>query len=33
VLEKAGYELEGISRKEAKKKNKCLNAYLLAKVK
>ncbi|MDD3607382.1 MAG: GNAT family N-acetyltransferase [Candidatus Moranbacteria bacterium] len=32
VLEKAGYELEGISRKEAKKKNKCLDAYLLAKV-
>jgi len=33
VLEKAGYKFEGILRKEVKKDNKFLDAYLLAKVK
>lgn len=33
VLEKAGYKLEGIVRKEAKKGGKYLDVYLLAKVK
>ena len=33
VLEKAGYVLEGISRKEAKKGSRYIDVYLLAKVK
>jgi len=33
VLKKAGYKFEGILRKEVKKDNKFLDAYLLAKVK
>lgn len=33
VLEKAGYETEGILKKEAKKGGKYIDAYLLAKVK
>ncbi|OGI31196.1 MAG: hypothetical protein A2271_00390 [Candidatus Moranbacteria bacterium RIFOXYA12_FULL_35_19] len=32
VLEKAGYKLEGILKKEAKKGNKYIDAYLLAKI-
>jgi [ribosomal protein S5]-alanine N-acetyltransferase len=32
VLEKAGYKLEGIVRKEAKKGDKYIDAYMLAKV-
>lgn len=32
VLEKAGYKLEGILEKEAKKKNKYIDCYLMAKV-
>ncbi|MEF3691894.1 MAG: GNAT family N-acetyltransferase [Candidatus Moraniibacteriota bacterium] len=33
VLEKSGFALEGICRKEAKKGNKYIDAYLLAKIK
>ena len=33
VLEKAGFVLEGVSKKEAKKKDKYIDVYLLAKVK
>lgn len=33
VLEKAGFELEGICKKEAKKGNKYIDVYLLAKIK
>jgi len=33
VLEKAGYKCEGILKKDFKKDNKCIDAYLLAKVK
>lgn len=32
VLEKNGFKLEGISRKEAKKDNKLIDAYIFAKV-
>ena len=33
VLEKNGFELEGVPRKEAKKGNKYIDSYLMAKVK
>ena len=33
VLEKNGFELEGVLRKEAKKGNKYIDSYLMAKVK
>jgi len=32
VLEKVGYELEGINKKEAKKGNKYIDCYLMAKI-